>query len=165
MFKKKKPEVTLDGLSSTILENLIRACNDYSKRITQDKNSPFNSTDENIIMTELLMLTFWNLKYLNYPDEIYNAVSKHYLNLIEGLKADRDMYSKLIEIRVKLYFDTWKDTNENMSSFISAFLQNINKNIMFDSRAQHLITTFFTTLNDANLSLLKTIKEEMKIVL
>ncbi len=99
---KKRTEVELGGLGKTILEKLIEGANNYSKQLTREKSSPFFSVDEDVLMTELLMLSFWNLMTL-FPLEIYETVVEQYLDALEQLNTDKTVYSKLLEYRSAQY--------------------------------------------------------------
>ncbi len=160
---KKRTEVTLRGLSKEILVQLTQASNNYSKHLTQDKSSPFSSIDENILFTEFLMLSLWNLMTL-FPQEIYDNVLRTYLEALEQENHDKTAYSKLLEYRRMQYTCSWAASGKNLPSIESVFLQNIDEKLMSDNKAHQFAATFLSQINGANSGLLELIKSEMQIV-
>jgi len=162
---RKKQEVPIDELGETLLQNLMRFVDSHVEIITQDKDLPFHNIDRDRLFTELLVLSFWNLNFLQYPFEVFNSVLRKFLQNSSKTQSERDNLLNFMEDRSKTYFDSWKETSENLPYFASIIAKNIDEQLTFNVEVHLHLINFFSHMTQANATILKNIRDEMKIIL
>jgi hypothetical protein len=148
----KREKRTVDELGLALLHTMAKSiATEVEHLIAEPAFSDLNN-DKDKLFQELLMLSFWSLQYLRYPEDIIGCVISHYLKAQNLSMTEKQNLLELIDNRLKTYSDGWKSGREKVLLYLVAvnisYIADRNPFVLLMS--EHHISKFFSAMIEAN---------------
>ncbi len=163
----KKKKIKISEFGEYLLSINLGHMRQFIDGIKKDKNSQFNSVENNILYLELVILSLWSLNFLNCGKKILNAVLNSFFDKMKLKTDDKNEFLNYLELRSKEYFDLWPDNSDALSlfSFASVICKNLDVNLVLNVFSIMEISDYFVSLTKINSNIISNAKKNINLVI